>query len=117
MPLLWMSVAFLAGIILADLVVQPTLVWISLGVATLLIWVVISNLGHLPGFRQFMNRFVQGELLTRFREITRKAPLPISILLIAVFAGATRFQVHSPRSQPIPSPGSTTQGRAIILRG
>ncbi len=97
MPLLWLSLAFLAGIVLADLVVQPTLVWIGLGIGTLLVWVLGRNLTRRPGMRQTQNRFGQGELIARFREVTKKVPLPLSVLLVAAFAGAARFQAAQPK--------------------
>lgn len=80
LPLMWFSLAFLAGIILASLVSLSVWVWIGLVLAALLFLVVVQIvLGRLPS-RSF--------LLQPF----------FFILLTALFLGAARYQLSIPTS-------------------
>ena len=44
MPLLWLSLAFVSGILLGDVLHFPWAVWLGLGIATLAAWLVITRI-------------------------------------------------------------------------
>ena len=84
MPLLWLSLAFIAGIILASVVTLPLLTWIIL----------IAGFILLEVARPLIHR-------TRFPPITTwlappQLPVSIPILLLALSLGAARYQASLP---------------------
>ena len=79
LPLVWFSLAFLAGIVLASLVSLPIIVWITLFViADLLILVSRLLARRLPSLPFFLTPF-------------------FFVLLLALFLGAARYQYSVPR--------------------
>ena len=81
MPLLWVSVAFMTGIIAGNLSGAGWLVW---GVA-LLLAVGVGLAGH--------KLRIAAPLMARWRQV---CPLPAGFVLAAVMAGALRFQLSQP---------------------
>lgn len=84
MPLLWVSLAFLAGIVLASLASLPWWLWAALGLAFLALSFPEKRLTRpnwLPAFQ-------------RFSRVT------LGLLLAALFAGAARYQAHIPAFTP-----------------
>ena len=85
MPLLWLSLAILAGIILANIIPLPLTTWLFL-VGVCLIWMLA---------RFTLKRWVQrptGKSYLNSLTPIFTLPFPLPILLIAVFAGASRYQ-------------------------
>jgi len=74
LPLLWLSLAFLAGILLAGQVVLPAWAWLALSGAAL----------------------VAGVLLRRWRNMA----IHLALLPLAVCLGAARFQAAQPKMDP-----------------
>ncbi len=100
MPLLWLSLAFLAGILLADGVTLPWLIWLgATGIS-------IVSACFEPRFS------VRLALFERWR---RLAPLPLFVLLAALFAGAARFQVAQPLWSPNHLAWYNDQGEARLV--
>ncbi len=88
MPLLWLSLAFLAGIILADNIPLPTTTWLILaggafGLAIIQIWVKRSNVTMLERFK--FPHFLA-------------PPLPLPVIFIILLLGAARYQATLPDS-------------------
>ncbi len=82
MPLLWLSLAFLSGILLAAIVSLPTETWLIIaGIALIL---AITR----PFWLRISNRIFG----TRYSAI----PLPIPVLILAAMLGAARYQISLP---------------------
>ena len=86
LPLVWVSLAFLAGIVLASLVSLPIFVWVGLSIVSIFL-VILARI-----------------LSTRLDPSTFHFPLltdllrPFAfILLTALFLGAARYQLSVPR--------------------
>ena len=92
MPLLWLSLAFLAGIPLAA-ALSLQLVWLDGWVWLILAAVALS----FPFLRLLVRRFIPpgfAQPPSRLAEL--KPPLPIFILLTALFLGAARYRYALP---------------------
>lgn len=88
LPLLWVSLAFLAGILLANLVSLPLYVWLILAVIALIGAILARRSGvRLPVF-QFPSTILRLEVST----LTL-----VSACAIALFLGAARFQSTVPK--------------------
>ncbi|MCK4976539.1 MAG: ComEC/Rec2 family competence protein, partial [Anaerolineales bacterium] len=88
MPLLWLSLAFLAGILLAANTSLPTWVWMLLAALSLSLGIIRSLFARLPyRFAQSVSQFIH-----------RLPPLPVPLFLVflALFLGAVRYQVAQP---------------------
>jgi len=86
LPLLWLSLAFLAGIGLGGWVGLPVWVWggmsaVGIGLA-------------------LIERFPRRDPLVWQAAFRRFSPLPLGVLLFALFAGGFRWQVGQPSWQP-----------------
>ncbi len=79
LPLVWFSLAFLAGIVLASLVSLHILVWIALVIISIFL-VILSRI-----------------FAIRFSSSASRLPLFSFILLTALFLGAARYQISVPR--------------------
>jgi competence protein ComEC len=84
MPFLWLSLAFLVGIILADNLFLATPTWLSMSGA-------FFGLILLRAF--ILRRIPQNPILQR---LTFHLPLPISVLLLTLCLGAARYQSQLP---------------------
>jgi competence protein ComEC len=86
MPLLWVSLAFLCGILLEGLLEWPPASWIALaGVAIL----------------AFGLRYLFARIQFRFPQIPfNPLPVPLPLLVLVVAAGAARYQLSQPRLSP-----------------
>ncbi|MEA3351755.1 MAG: ComEC/Rec2 family competence protein [Chloroflexota bacterium] len=82
MPLIYLSLAFIAGIILADTVTLPTATWLILAGAALAFELV----------RQTVKRVMPQRLPSLPDSLA--PPLPISVIIISLLLGAARYQ-HS----------------------
>jgi competence protein ComEC len=101
LPLLWLSLAFLAGILLADQVQISTWTWIGLGLAAfflaLLIRLVFARRAAQPG--RLTNTFLA------------------ALALAAFFFGAARMRSTIPRIDPAHVAYYNDQGVEVILTG
>src|SRR6266487_5223674 len=79
LPLVWFSLAFLAGIVLASLVSLHILVWIALVIISIFL-VILSRI-----------------FAIRFSSSASRLPLFSFILLTALLLGAARYQISVPR--------------------
>ncbi len=82
MPLIWLSLTFIAGILLASNLSLPTATWLIFAGSAFILAITRSF------WLQFSNRLFG----------TRKSaiPLPIPVLILAVTLGAARYQVSLP---------------------
>jgi hypothetical protein len=86
MPLLWLSLAFLFGIILADIVALPSTTWLIFAGASLMLALARFMLKRLNIQRLHVKRIKLSISLT--------PPLPI--LLLALTLGGYRYQASQP---------------------
>lgn len=109
MPLLWLSLAFLTGIILASNTSLPLWTWLLLAGAALLSHILAHFTPHwltriLVWIRRAWSFLPQcfTRITTQFRAYTSriKLPLPVLILFIACMVGAARYQASLPRITP-----------------
>lgn len=94
MPLLWLSLAFLLGVLLGEYLNLPSINWIVIAVVWLFIFIGKTYLKR-QGYLVFPNR------LNRIIKITATlptAPIPISLLFVVIAIGAFRIQIskHEP---------------------
>ncbi|MFU8773519.1 MAG: ComEC/Rec2 family competence protein, partial [Anaerolineales bacterium] len=99
MPLLWLSLAFLVGILLGAQLSLPTSTWLYMIAVSLAGWLLLIVL------KQTNDRFaVRWENLAAWSRIGRIfSPMPsmsYPLLLLAVLAGAARFQSVQPINEP-----------------
>ena len=87
MPLIWLSLAFLSGILIAANITYPVTIWLALAGA-----VCILASGHLI-VRRLMFRH-SGTRRKNFQYFAFNPPIPI--LLIALTLGAARYQANLP---------------------
>ena len=86
LPLMWFSLAFLAGIVLASLVSLPLWAWVALSIISLLL---ALSIRFFPRLEQ-----LGATLATPFSPFLLR---PFSfILLVALFLGAARYQLSVP---------------------
>jgi competence protein ComEC len=85
LPLVWFSLAFLAGVILASMLSLHIFVWIALIILSIIL-IILSQIlfPRIPPSSQF-------SLIT-----TRLSPFTF-VLLLALFLGAARYQISVPR--------------------
>ena len=89
LPLMWFSLAFLAGIVLASLVSLPLWVWVALWIISLLL---ALSIRFFPRLEQ-----LGATLATPFSQSLSFLLRPFSfILLVALFLGAARYQLSVP---------------------
>jgi competence protein ComEC len=101
MPLLWLSLAFLCGVVLGSVLAWPLSAWLSLTAFTLAILLVRYTL------TRFLKRLSPPSLCNswlRFPSIVLPAwlipPIPYALLLLAMFVGAMRYQYTLPEISP-----------------
>jgi competence protein ComEC len=100
MPLLWLSLAFLAGIILARAAALPALFWACLSGGLLLVWAVIRWFIRIPKIQPVVEHWKQRRSFQRLRQVLVKVPVPTALLLAALFAGAARYELAQPKFAP-----------------
>ena len=92
MPLFWVSLAFLGGILLASSLIVPLLSWILLGLVAILLF--------LPPISRRLSSLIP----TRLTKLTQqlRLPSPTFFLLIILFLsiGAIRYQLNQPIIDP-----------------
>lgn len=89
MPLIWLSLAFIAGVILASILSLPTASWILMIAGTFLL-VITRSLLRRSRFQAAAARLTHPQL-----------PVPIPILLLAFSLGGARYQASLPNlSEP-----------------
>lgn len=92
MPLLWISLAFLAGIILAGRIHLPVVIWLALAGFSLFLWFLLreirSRINHSIEPDHFITRLSNTQLTF--------IPVPTFILFLFFFLGAARFQSAQP---------------------
>src|SRR5215207_8564584 len=89
LPLMWFSLAFLAGIILASLISLSLWVWVGLSVLFLLLAVFVRFF-PLSSFRFTPSSFTLAPVASVFQPFT-------FVLLFALFLGAARYQISVPK--------------------
>ncbi|MBU1660894.1 MAG: ComEC/Rec2 family competence protein [Chloroflexi bacterium] len=95
MPLLWLSLAFLAGIILAANLTLPAATWLILAGASLLVTIVprLLKASHISRLMHIIPMLLRD----RVSRLTSPVPsLPIGILFAVLFMGGFRFQASLP---------------------
>jgi competence protein ComEC len=99
MPLLWLSLAFLAGIVLGAQLSWSTSTWLYLIIAALTVWLLVGVLKRSRHGHPFM-----GVNQTAFPHIMWVAkwiaPIPYPLLLLVLLAGAYRYQSVQPVLEP-----------------
>lgn len=88
MPLLWLSIAFVTGILLADIAALPTQTWLILAAVCLLVAIITGMVKR---------RLDRDALLSALPIPTAiKPPLPLPVILLILFLGAARYQASLP---------------------
>ena len=87
MPLLWLSLAFIAGILLGDILHLSWTLWLGLGIASLAVWLILRRLTPVR---------LDNPRLNRFAHSAGGLSLPAAALVLAVFAGGMRYQLAHP---------------------
>ena len=125
MPLFWLSISFLAGILLAALQSLPHLVWLAFaGLAVFYaaissrLFILICHhwgrfLGRMLGFLPFWG--IAG--LVRFQKILARMRLPAGWLLVAFCLGGFRYQSAQPIIRPTDLAFYNDTHEFIILDG
>jgi competence protein ComEC len=99
MPLLWLSLAFLVGIVLGAQLNWPTSTWLYLVGANLVIWLLLGFL-KLSGYLHATARVDKIANACYPRIGSLKPPLPLALLLFVILTGAYRFQSVQPVIEP-----------------
>src|SRR5687768_13691926 len=89
LPLMWFSLAFLAGIVLASLVSLPLWAWVALSIISLLL---ALSIRFFPRFEQ-LGATLSPPFSQSLSFLLRPFPF---ILLVALFLGAARYQLSVP---------------------
>ncbi|MFH1446378.1 MAG: DUF4131 domain-containing protein [Chloroflexota bacterium] len=89
MPFFWLACAFTSGLLLADLLKAPALVWVILSALTLLLWL-------LP---RILSKFWAPARLLLPNQLNPRR-LPLIALAAFCFLGALRYQVAQPQITP-----------------
>jgi competence protein ComEC len=102
MPLFWLSLSFLAGILVAAVSRLSELAWLSLGGGVLLLWLgslYLSRIGNrskatlsFPFYKRISTRVRSA--LDRFKSFSLPIPLPLLFMFMAL--GAARYQLSVP---------------------
>jgi competence protein ComEC len=92
MPLLWLSLAFLGGILLGEWLPWHWAAWLGLGVASLAAWIVL---------RRFTSPGTSSTWVERFARRMPGQAVPLAAVVLALAAGAGRYQL----AHPAPTPG------------
>jgi hypothetical protein len=108
MPLLWLSLAFLSGILLAARIALPTVTWLGLAVPAFSFILIPRLLAYAPGLSRFIGSHTPATvkrgvetatgMLQRSRDILPVPPIPL--LLCFLCLGAARYQAAQPTIQP-----------------
>lgn len=93
MPLLWLSLAFLSGILLASALTLPAGAWIASAGLFLLLFATRSYTAR-------VSIPIPHSLRAALRFTRSASPLPLTILLIVFALGAARYQLARPRMTP-----------------
>ena len=109
MPLLWVSLAFLCGILLAASLTLPTAAWLGLAALALplasLNRISIFLTSRFPSFSRLRLPRLPGKLAQTMVGIAIKlqslsALIPLSLLPLFLLLGAARYQAAQPRLTP-----------------
>jgi hypothetical protein len=100
MPLLYLSLAFLAGIFLAEASAMPAWLWGCLIGGMVLLWGSDHRLRLFQKIQRAAERVSWVPLLRQAGQAMAKLPLPLAVLLAAVFTGALRYQLAQPKLAP-----------------
>ena len=109
MPLLWVSLAFLCGILLAASLTLPTAAWLGLAALALplasLNRISIFLTSRFPSFSRLRLPRLPGKLAQTMVGIASKlqslsALIPLSLLPLFLLLGAARYQAAQPRLTP-----------------
>ena len=95
MPLLWLSLAFIAGILFAAKLALVTADWLLLGAVALslqLLWPILPLLKHI-GKRLPILRNVHNAVINKIR-------LPVLFVILALCLGGARYQAAQPHLNP-----------------
>ncbi len=113
MPLLWLSLAFLGGIALADVLALTPSHWLAIaGLGVLLVWLSPRLNRRFPRFSQpsaWVERLAQSAAYPRW--------MPLAACLIALTLGGWRFQSEQQRVQQFSAKIARALGEAVVLQG
>ena len=99
LPLLWLSIAFLAGILLGNWQPLNWQVWLGLAVAAFGMGLFEGRLSSRPGV---------------FKNWRKFSPLPLGMLLAALLAGAGRYTLALPSYSPADLVHYNDQGEVLV---
>jgi len=101
MPLLWLSLAFLAGILLGANLKLPTSIWLYLATATLVIWLLWRVLSRSNNrLANLWAGFVDSPFFLKTTGLVLSLFIPYPLLLLVILLGAARYQSVQPVLEP-----------------
>lgn len=104
MPLLYLSLAFIIGLLLASILYLPVWGWVLFALISLSIWLFLHyRITNMPGISKnllVIDKPIFHRIILQFQKIAENAPLPLLVLLMAVFLGAARWQMAQPEISP-----------------
>jgi competence protein ComEC len=119
MPLLFLSIALLVGVIMGSLLHLPVAVWLGLAGAMLVWWIIPRLLyvrktgkGDIGSPSTGMGRVKQF-----LSDILRKSPVSWALLLMALFCGAARWQFAQPMFKPAHIASYNDNGDPLVITG
>ncbi len=110
MPLLWLSLAYLAGVLLAPIFVEPVVAWLILAAIILFLLILGLWARRVPHFpvRKFITKLVARPAVL---------PLPPLLLLLSIVIGILRYQSTRPATGGGSISALAAQSQSVILEG
>ena len=101
MPLLWLSLAFLLGILLGDWVKIPAVFWLGFALAALVLMVISRGIRSVVERKGYAAQWMEGlnSRLPRLPE-TFRISVPTGVLFFVLALGAARYQFTLPEVGP-----------------
>jgi competence protein ComEC len=101
MPLLWLSLLFLVGILLGANFSLPTSIWLFLAAATLVVWLLWLALKRSDDrLAKDWSDLAQSPIYLKISRLIPTFPLSFPLLLLALLIGAARYQSAQPVIEP-----------------
>ena len=115
MPLLWLSLAFLAGAVLGEWLGWPLTAWLGLGAGALAVLLARPLLQRLPAPRFPLT--LAASFFTLQVSHLPHPPVPYALLLLVLAGGAARYQMALPRATPESLAWHNDRGGEVIVEG